>query len=219
MLKGSFHIGPFTIEPRRTPGFYDVWYGPKLIRERIYAEGDTRSAVLDEIQDNFLSNYIRELREKTTIYSIAIERNGVRVGGFACESAAFPGMTAGLTDDRSEYWLVSDGRLYSLDVTLNECIALCEKHRAAPRGWIANLLRAEVTTTDAEAWQAPSSWEIRHVVGEGSLTGITGAAAAALVGMTSQNFRKYLAADGASTRQKISYAAWHLLLKKLDVLR
>lgn len=70
---------------------------------------------------------------------------------------------------------------------------------------------------DAGEWRAPTSWELRHVVGEGSFTGVTGAQAAALVGVTPQNFRKYTARDGASTRQGMSYAMWHLLLHKLGV--
>ena len=68
-------------------------------------------------------------------------------------------------------------------------------------------------------WRAPTSWELRHVVGEGSFTGWTGAQAAAMVGVTPQNFRKYTARDGASTRQGMSFAMWHLLLHKLGVQR
>ena len=40
-----------------------------------------------------------------------------------------------------------------------------------------------------------------------------------MVGVTPQNFRKYTARDGASTRQGMSFAMWHLLLHKLGVQR
>lgn len=90
---------------------------------------------------------------------------------------------------------------------------------ASTAQWIASLLPDDVLTPAADAWRAPTSWEIRHVVGENSFTGISGARAAALVGVTPQNFRKYTTADGAATRQTMSYAMWHLLMHRLGVQR
>nr|7DTR_A Chain A, AcrIF24 [Pseudomonas aeruginosa] len=90
---------------------------------------------------------------------------------------------------------------------------------APPLAWITGLLPGEVLTHDAEEWRPPTSWELRHVVGEGSFTGVSGAAAAALLGMSATNFRKYTAGDSAANRQKISFAAWHYLLDRLGVKR
>jgi len=88
---------------------------------------------------------------------------------------------------------------------------------APPLAWVQELLPDSVLTEDADEWRAPTAWEIRHVVGEGSFTGVTGAQAAAIIGVSAQNFRKYLAGDNAKHRQSISYAMWHLLLHKLGV--
>ena len=128
-----------------------------------------------------------------------------------------PDMSPGLVDDRSRYWLRSANRLRSRPVTLSEFGALTAAHQAPPLAWVAGLLPEEVLTLDAAEWRAPTAWEIRHIVGEGSFTGVTGAKAAELVGVLSQNFRKYTAADGAASRQHMSFSMWHLLLHRLGV--
>ena len=135
------------------------------------------------------------------------------------DSESMCGMTAGLIDDRSRFWLRSADRRYSRAVTLSEYAQIAVQYAAPAHCWIAALLPAEVLTDDSEKWRAPSSWELRHVVGEGSFTGVTGAKAAELVGVLPQNFRKYTAKDGASSRQAMSFAMWHLLIHKLGVKR
>ena len=106
-----------------------------------------------------------------------------------------------------------------MPVTLHKWAQLTQHHRALENGWIANLLPDVVITNNPDDWRAPTSFEVRHVVGEGSFTGLSGAKAASLVGMTPANFRKYTAQDSAKNRQNISFAAWHLLLIRTGVLR
>ena len=106
-----------------------------------------------------------------------------------------------------------------MPVTLEQWARIRERHSAPPLTWIAGLLPADVLARESADWRAPTSWELRHLVGEGSFTGWSGAQAAAMVGVTPQNFRKYTARDGASTRQGMSFAMWHLLLHKLGVQR
>lgn len=127
------------------------------------------------------------------------------------------GMTPGLINDSSQYWLRGQGGKYSRAVTISEFGQIVAEHQAPAHSWIAGLLPDEVLSRDAGRWRPPSSWELRHVVGEGSFTGVSGAKAAELVGVTPQNFRKYTARDGASTRQSMGFAMWHLLLHKLGV--
>lgn len=153
-------------------------------------------------------------------------------------AAEIPGFSAGLTDDRWPTWLIKPGRpQYSMPMTADEFARLASAMRAAdaarrklaaasgnkaaqhPNAWIAELLPAEVLSDDVETWRAPSAWEVRHIVGEGSFTGITGARAAALIGVSDQHFRKYLAADGAASRLSMPFAAWHLLLQRTGVQR
>ncbi len=134
------------------------------------------------------------------------------------ETGFVPGMSSGIMNDSSEYWVV-----HGTNATLNKRICLMEwtrlatQHCAAENDWIAGLLPSCVLTADEEAWRAPTEHELRCVVGEHSFTAKTGAACAALVGVTPQNFRKYTAAEGASTRQKMSFAMWHLLLHRLKI--
>ena len=79
------------------------------------------------------------------------------------------------------------------------------------------LLPAEVLTEDPAAWRAPTATEIRIVIGRDSKTGLSGAQAAHIVGVLPQNFRKYTSSDDASSRQKMSFAMWHLLLHRTGV--
>ena len=172
-------------------------------------------------------------------YEVALCRSTENTGEVGPEISSFrtslpiPGLTAGLIDDRYETWAITSfgnmpmnasefERLAAAHAVSNEAL---DKLDAAElrllsepaRSWIAGMLPAEVMTSDPNAWRAPTSWEIRHVVGEGSFTGLSGAKAAELVGVTPQNFRKYTAQDGAKTRQNMSYAMWHLLLHRLGV--
>ena len=144
--------------------------------------------------------------------------------------APITGLQRGLINDRFATWLVTDrgvmpmaavefANLKDAHAALADALtdSAAQPEPAMPHAWVADLLPDDVLAQDPAQWRAPTSWEIRHVVGEGSFTGVTGAQAAALVGVTPQNFRKYTARDGASTRQKMSFAMWHLLLHKLGV--
>lgn len=157
--------------------------------------------------------------------------HGPLLGEFE-QRAEITGLTAGLIDDRWPTWLVNDAG-QSLPMSLHEferlraaheALAVAEDALAAataptplPTAWVTALLPADVLTTNSDEWRAPTSWELRHIVGEGSFTGVSGAKAAALVGVLPQNFRKYTAADGSASRQAISYAMWTLLLHRLGV--
>lgn len=215
MLKENFMVGPFEVRPR-SGDRADILYGLRTLARNVDHDGGTRHDVVESLGDCF-ARLRNELRSKTELHSINLMRNGERVSGFVCEDSIVDGMTPGLIDDRAEFWLQSANRLYSMPVTIDEYAMRRQLHSAAPLCWVKNLLPMDVITDDPEQWRAPTSWEIRHIVGEGSFTGISGATAAAMVGMTAQNFRKYTAADGARTRQNISFSAWHLLLKKLGI--
>jgi hypothetical protein len=215
MLKENFMVGPFEVRPR-SGGKADISYGLKTLAINIDVEGNTRHEVAESLGDCF-ARLRNDLRSKTELHTINLLQNGERIAGFVCESSIVDGMTAGLIDDRAEFWLQSENRLYSMPVSIDEYAIARSMNSAAPLCWVKNLLPGEVVTEDPELWRAPTSWELRHIVCEGSFTGISGAKAAGLVGMTAQNFRKYTAADGARTRQNISFSAWHLLLKKLGV--
>lgn len=148
--------------------------------------------------------------------------------------APIEGLSSTLIDDRHKTWAVTDEigtglkaavpmgkdefeRLKTAHQAIAEALTenRTEPKKAPPLAWVLDLLPEEITTENPSEWRAPTSWEIRHLVGEGSFSGLSGAKAAELVGVSPANFRKYTASDDAKNRQKISYAMWHLLLIKI----
>ena len=222
----EFNIGPFLLSSAPRPVTvagvasqrWTLSYGDAELSFRTIREGLTQQQVHDEFAGD-IAEFARKNREANAPSRVDLIdfESGDDVAHFY--SGDMCGMTPGLIDDRSRYWIRSEGRLYSRAVTLSEFAMLAVAHADAQHGWIAGLLTDAVLTNDPGEWRAPTSWEIRHVVGEGSFTGITGSKAAELVGVSAQNFRKYTARDGASTRQSMSFAMWHLLLHKLGVKR
>lgn len=221
----AFSHGPFTFSPGRAIRVAGVasrrWtmsYGVETVAEATIPATATQGDVIEAFGDE-RGMFVRRVRDKhwpARISLIDFETDA-DVGHFFSESMC--GMTAGIIDDRSRYWLRSEDRIYSRSVTLSEFAQIAAAESATPVSWIAGLLPDDVLAADPDDWRAPTWFELRHVIGEGSFTGITGAAAAALVGVSAQNFRKYTARDGASTRQNMSFALWHLLLHKLGVNR
>ena len=215
--------GPFTFEPGgalRVSGEasrrWEVRYGIEFFAERILPDPLTRDEVVNLFSGDTAAFVERARNEHwPERVSLVDQGSGSEVAHFLSYSSC--GMTPGLADDRSRYWLLSANGLYSRAVTLTEFAKIAAEESAPANSWIAGMLDDDVLTADPGQWRAPTSWEIRHVVGEGSFTRISGAAAATLVGVTPQNFRKYTARDDASTRQKMSFAMWHLLLQKLGV--
>lgn len=175
-----------------------------------------REAFADDI-DAFIAE-MRSLHNGKQIY-LHNAATGEDVASFMAKDAWIPGMVAGLPNYRWTWWLVPSSRPgHSMYIeSLAKFGRLMAEYEMPANGWIAGLLPEDVLTTDREKWRAPSPWEIRHVVGEASFTGVTGVMAAGYVGVTPQNFRKYLAPETASTRQRMSYAMWHLLLHRLGV--
>lgn len=240
----AFDLGPFEYRPAGG-GRWSVFYGHGHLGTRL-PEAETRAAVVEALSDD-VAAWRRELLPTAGLantgpaFEIArLVRSTDTVGvpgetlGHMPLAAEVPGLTSGLIDDRFGTWLVCAGRATPMDpgefsrLRLAHIAAAAAETRAAqaamqaaPRApalaWICALLPGAVLSTDPEEWRAPSSWELRHVIGEGSLTGISGAKAAALAGVTPQNFRKYTARDGAAGQQKISFAMWHLLLHRLNI--
>lgn len=221
---------------------WELSYGGKLLADRRATEKATQDQVREIFADDvasFVSKHRQQqvpAKKQSTPQPLAqlIDEATGRVLGQFNIAAPIAGLTAGLTDDRWPTWLVKSGkpthampmgidefeRLQAAHTAANEAAdAPCpHQHVTAPaNAWIAGLLPDEVLTRDASEWRAPTAWEIRHVVGEGSFTRVSGAKAAALVGILPQNFRKYTAADGAASRQGMSFAMWHLLLHRLGV--
>lgn len=215
-MKTDFMVGPFEVRPK-AESLFDIHYGPRVLRRGIYATGVTRQAVIEGIGD-VLAELHRDLEDRTDLHCIdLVSSDGERQDYFYSESLALPGMTGSIPDDQSPFW--AKAGLMAMPITLHEWPGIVAKHRATAYGWIGNLLPDDVMTADPEAWRAPTAWEIRHLVGEGSLTGISGAKASALIGISPANFRKYTASDTAKNRQSMSFAAWHLLLLRLRVTR
>lgn len=215
-MKTDFMVGPFEVRPNGDSTF-NIHFGQKILARRLYSSEKTRQAVIDDLADS-LGDLKSRIKSQTALYRVElVTQNGAVLDSFLSEDIALPGMTGAIPDDRYSMW-AKIGR-QAMPVTAREWAELTMRHKALENGWIANLLPDSIMTLDAEAWRAPTAFELRHVVGEGSFTGISGAKAADLLGMSAQNFRKYTAADEAASRQSISFAAWHLLLIRLQVTR
>lgn len=221
----SFAFGPFTFTPGRAlrvagtaSRYWAMHYGATELAEQALPDPVTRSDIIEAFSSP-RQDFERAARDENA--PDRIDLIDVETGDPAAHfySDAMCGMTPGLIDDSSRYWLRSADRLRSRPVTLSEFAQVAAENSAPALSWITGLLPDAVMTAAPDEWRSPTSWEIRHIVGEGSFTRVSGAGAAALVGVTPQNFRKYTARDGASTRQGMSFAMWHLLLHKLGVQR
>jgi hypothetical protein len=219
-----FSTGPFSFQPgavRTVNGIktkqWEMHYGVTFLAALTLPESATQAEIADAF-DGTRAQFIDDAQRQFAPDLLRLtDADGETLATIRVSS--WPtGMSIGIPDDRFPSWLCTETKPTScMPVSLDEFAQIAARRAAPPRAWIAGLLPDDVLTTTAEDWQAPTAHEIRHIVGEGSLTGVTGAAAAALVGVTPQNFRKYLAADDATTRQKISFAMWHLLLAQLGV--
>ena len=219
----NFNFGPFAFQKLneyRLNSFpvidWELSYDNKRLATLTANSGAGQKEVIDIFEDSLIEFRAAAVR-KGVGYKVELLDviNGNTVAHFI--STEWPeGLSPGMPDDRWHHWIAVGDRIKPVD-SPSEFYANRDKLRAPPLHWVAALLPGHTLTLDADTWQAPTAWEIRHVVGEGSFTGISGAKAAALVGVTPQNFRKYIATDSAATRQKISFAMWHLLLHRLGV--
>lgn len=96
--------------------------------------------------------------------------------------------------------------------SLQTFASLTSLYHAPPFHWIASMLDPAILSGDAHVWRAPNPWEIRHVVGEHSLIGVSSVKTAEMLGITPPNFRKYMASGSAKNRHAIGFSTWHLLL-------
>lgn len=216
MLKDDFMVGPFEIRPAGQDT-YNIWYGLKQKAQGVYAPGKTRQAVTESLSD-ILIDIKNKLRDATALHCIRlVTPAGDELDEMWCEGDALEGLTGAIPDERFAFWAKCG--LLAAPVTIAEWRSLAKRKAAPRRAWIANLLPSEILDANPETWRAPTAWEIRHLVGEGSLTGMSGAKAAALIGISPANFRKYTASEGAANRQSISYAGWHLLLLRMEIIR
>jgi len=218
----AFQIGPFDYSPaqsRRLNGVmqteWSLSYGAQLVGA-VWVSGE-RAQVVEALAGP-RADFARRMLLEHDPDQLMLRRWSDGAPLDVIKLRFWPeGLSGCIPNDTSEYWAEVVGTTHRMPVTLQEWGAMQRTHGAPALAWIAGLLPDEVLAHDPAGWRAPTSWEIRHVVGEGSFTGVTGAQAAALVGVTPQNFRKYTARDGASTRQAMSFAMWHLLLHKLGV--
>lgn len=216
----DFMIGPFKIH-QVARGLFDICYGKKTLAHRIAAgDGETRQAIADGLRV-CLSRLVQDMVDKHQEEHLIelVNSEGERLGSFFSTHPVLPGMTQGLVDDCSPLYLRSADRLRSMPVSLKDYLHVVQKYQAPARAWVAKLLPKDILQENPNLWRTPTSWEIRHIVGEGSFTGISGAKAASLIGISPTSFRKYTAADDAKSRQRISFAAWHLLLQRLCITK
>lgn len=219
----QFTSGPFLFAPRGAKNIngqlstqWNLEYGQQDLAMHHVPAAATQDQVREAFADD-IASFVSTARERGTSERVLLIDQETDAAVASFRTLGIPDMTPGLIDDRSRYWIRSADRLRSRPVTLTDFAALAATHTAPKNAWMAETLPDAVLSQSADDWRAPTSWELRHLVGEGSFTRISGAKAAALVGVSPQNFRKYTASDDAKNRQSISFAMWHLLLYKLGV--
>lgn len=242
----AFSFGPFDFEPceritlaGQAKQRWQMGYGGREIAETMLPDPASAEQITEAFAEHRAAFIAAAQPDRKAAnadggYSCALVTSteftgeaGKTLGRFTAH-APIPGISSGLIDDRHPTWAITPHgscpmlpaefeRLAEAHAAIDSAARASRSPPAHENAWVANLLPAEVLASQPSDWRAPTSWEIRHVVGEGSFTRFSGAKAAALVGVTPQNFRKYTARDGASTRQSISFAMWHLLLHKLGV--
>ncbi|HCE7038121.1 hypothetical protein [Pseudomonas aeruginosa] len=224
----TIHIGPFSITQAARGLHYGglphhrwtLYYGLREMAMKTLPDSYTSAEVRDEFSGVIAEFIVDSRRRFAPDVLELVTDEGETVLARLSVNRLPEGFSGCMPDDRFPYWLLTASRpRLGFPVTLSEYTSLAVELSAPPLAWITGLLPGEVLTQDAEEWRPPTSWELRHVVGEGSFTGVSGAAAAALLGMSATNFRKYTAGDSAANRQKISFAAWHYLLDRLGVKR
>ncbi|HCK4405234.1 hypothetical protein [Pseudomonas aeruginosa] len=224
----TIHIGPFSITQAARGLHYGglphhrwtLYYGLREMAMKTLPDSYTSSEVRDEFSD-IITEFVIDARQRYAPDVLElVTAEGETVLARLPVSRLPEGFSGCIPDARFPYWLLTSFRpQMGFPVSLSEYTQIASELTAPPLAWIAGLLPGEVLTQDADEWRAPTNWEIRHVVGEGSFTGVSGAAAAAILGMSATNFRKYTASTSAANRQKISFAAWHYLLDRLGVKR
>jgi hypothetical protein len=219
-MKNEFYHGPFRFEPLGDLVFlggiqcqkWGLFYANKKWASDFVEITATRTAIRNEFEE-VISAWIREAREKDSARRVHLVTPGGAVLCTARLSSLPEGVSSCIPDDRFPFWLITDTTpTRGMPVTLGEWTRIAKAHSAPRLFWITDVLPGAVLTHDVGVWRPPTPFEIRHVVGEGSLTGVAGDCAAAKVGMTPQNFRKYLGGT-----QKMPFAVWHLLLNRLEV--
>lgn len=223
----DFDFGPFSFDAgglktinEQSLRAWTLTYGAEQLAMHHIDAAAPRSKVIDAFRSNMTDQVGCFKRTGAPDPVLLRSAAGDTLASFLTAGGAVDGMTPGIPDDSSAFWLVTAAHpVRSMRVTLSEFAELARRHAVAQNEWMQAALPDAVLTLDPAAWRSPTAWEIRHVVGEGSLTGISGAKAAELVGVSPQNFRKYTARDGAATRQSMSFAMWHLLLQRLGVRR
>lgn len=223
-MSAAFSAGPFSFTPgsRSTTNgqasrLWTLSYASVFLAERRADEGASSGRVREVFADD-ISEFVRASRAEHSpdVLHLIEHDTGETVGQLSVSS--WPNLTAGLADDSSRFWLLSPDRRRSMPVTLTQFGQIAAEHAAPENHWIAGLLPDDVMPW-ADEWRPPTSREIRHVVGQGSLTGISGERAALMIGMSAANFRKYTAHESVKNRQSISRAAWFLLLREARVIR
>lgn len=223
----DFEFGPFSLDAGgvktingKSERTWTLSYGTVQLAMHHIDAAASRTAVIDSFRGDMSAQIESFKRAGATSRVLLQSAAGDVLASFPVAGGVLDGMTPGIPDESSGLWIVTSAHpVHSMRVTLTEFAELSRQHTATPSEWIQSALPDDVLTLDPEQWRAPTAWEIRHVVGEGSFTGISGAKAAQLLGVTPQNFRKYMARDGAATRQNIGFAMWHLLLLRLGVQR
>lgn len=227
----KFNYGAFNIE-QTSPSTYDLLYGSTVIASQNFPSAKIKRWEIAQAFERPITAFINGKRAVGSMGNpfkvelVDLRHNNVVLDSFD-SYLPIPDMT-GAIHDNSEHDLWATSPLGDKPIT-QEGFEWLKKEQATisaqvkamrqgmPKAWICAMLPHNSLTLNHELWVPPSPWHIRHVVGEGSFTGVTGIRAAAISGISAQHFRKFMAQPTSINCQAIPFAAWHLLLQRLGV--
>jgi hypothetical protein len=168
--------------------------------------------------DRIKQTFIAQLKVAVPLHFFQIiSRKGQGMAGFWTDrqDLSIEGYLQGY--EGLSYRLSQNGKVLATRITFDAFVDMAIAHRCPPYYYVRQLLSSEILTENADKWRHPTNFELRHIVGSSSLTGVTNEFAANLIGISANNFRKYIASEKAANKAKMSFASWHLLLVRLKI--
>ncbi|WP_321888016.1 hypothetical protein [Paraburkholderia bannensis] len=195
---------------------WSVSYAGTILERRALCSDFEREELIDTFKRT-IDRFITHARGQFQPVTITLERWNTRNNPIARAPVLHvpAGLSIAVPNRHSEYWVRLAGTRRCAPMPPENFLAFVREATPAPHAWITQFLRADVLTCDAQAWRAPSAWEVLHVIGKGSWTATSTAQAASMLGLAARTVSNYV--TSGERFQTIQFSAWHTLLHLLGI--
>ncbi|WP_322052323.1 hypothetical protein [Paraburkholderia bannensis] len=195
---------------------WSVSYAGMILEQRSVSADFEREDIVD-IFKGTIERFITHARGQFQPVTITLERWNTRNQPIARVPVLHvpAGMNIAVPNRHSEYWVRLAGTHRCAPMSPENFLSFVREATPAPHAWITQFLRADLLTCDAQAWRAPTAWEVLHVIGKGSWTATSTAQAANMLGLAVRTVSNYV--TSGDRFQTIQFSAWHTLLHLLGV--